>query len=441
MPDKKTPKKTVKKDRPVAPKRKPKPEPASVAIMAEAKPTRRLFRRFLAGLCVMLACVLLITTIYTLFIDRALLDTDVYAANMREIIKDPVVKRAVSTVAAEELFSALEVQKRITGFLPEKVKFAGAPASLWLQGFAQQEIEILLSKQQFQDLWVQVNRSTHKTVVSVLRGEPGNITLSDDGTVYVDLLPIVKDLALQFTEGTSIHELVSKIPDGGNGAALRVNLGKALSVTLPKDFGRVKVVQSKQLVQARQAVAVLEAAAKWLPWATLGLFVAAMGVSVSRRRTAMQLGAGIAASAIIGALALQVAVRQGLLMVADDTTRQLLTVIVDILIKGLPQVFYNVALVGIGLWAAAFIIGKKALFVRLDLWVRGYIGYASPEDLAKHPFIKLINEHVQELRLVVLFVGTVMLLLIGGWWGVAAFGAVLVIGEAKLRYLTGWQPF
>lgn len=39
------------------------------------------------------------------------------------------------------------------------------------------------------------------------------------------------------------------------------------------------------------------------------------------------------------------------------------------------------------------------------------------------------------------FVGVVVLLLIGGWWGVATFGALLAIGEAKLRYLAGWEPF
>lgn len=432
--------KTAPKVKPRAAATAPKPAPA-IAPAPAPTPRRHYFRQFLAGLLVILACVSFVLSVYSVFLQRALLDTDVYAANMAEIIKEPVVKKAVSKYATDELFTALDVKRRISEFLPEKIRFVGPAASNYLQGFAEQEIEVLLGQKQFQDIWVKVNRSTHKTAVSVLRGEPGNITLTDDGSVYVDILPIVKDLALQFTEGTRLHDLVAKIPDGANGADLRIDLGKALSISLPKDFGRVKVVQSEELVQARQAVAYLEMAAKWLPWATLGFIVGAMGVSAGRRKTAMELGAGIAAAAVIGTLAVQLAVRQGLLQVADDTLRQVMTVILEIELRGLPDIFIYAGVAGVVVWFAAFMAGKKAWFVDLDKWWRGRVGYATPEDLQKHPIVKWINEHVNDIRKWLLFLSIVVLLIIGGWWGVAAFGAILAVGEAKLRYLTGWKPF
>jgi hypothetical protein len=444
MPGKQPVKKANTKSKETAkPKAKPKAAVAAAPVETTAAPTprRHYFRQFLAGLCVLLACVSLVLSVYSVFLQRAILNTDVYTANMTEIIKEPVVKKAVSKVATEELFTALDVQKRIVDFLPAKVKFAGGPASAWLQGFAQQEIEVLLGQKQFQDIWVTVNRSTHKTIVSVLRGEPGNITLADDGSVYVDILPIVKDLALQFTEGTKIHDYVAKIPAGANGAELRVDLGKALSISLPKDFGRVKVVQAAELIQARRAVAVLEAAAAWLPWATIGFMAGAIVISAGRRKTIMELALGIAAAAVIGGLAVQVAVKQGLLMVADDTIRQLISVIVNIEVRGLPQIFWNIAEAGAIVWIIAFIAGQKKWFVSLDNWVRGYVGYATPEDLEKHPLIKWINVNINALRRWLLFISIVVLLIIGGWWGVAIFGALLLIGEAKLRYLTGWKPF
>jgi hypothetical protein len=415
--------------------------PAVNPEAAQMRTSRHLFRRFTAGLLVILSCVLFVGSVYSLYIENTLLDSKVYSDNMREVIKEPVVKKAVSTYAAEELFSALKVQERITAVLPARVKFIGGPASIWLQGMTQQQVEALLGKKQFQDIWVNVNRSTHKTAVSVLRGEPGNITLTDDGSVYVDILPIVKDLALQFTEGTKLNELVSKIPDGADGGALKIDLSKALSVTLPKDFGRIKVVQSEELIQARQAVAWIDMAAKWLPWATLGFFLGALLVSVERRRTLVQIGAGVAIASMLGYLIVEVAVDQALLSIADDMTRQLLSVVTGILLKDLPPIFFAATYAGIVLAALAFIAGQKAVFMRADKWIRSYTGYGTMAELDKHPIIKWISEYTDVVRVAAIFAAFVALLAIGGWWGIGVFAVTLIVVELVLRYLTGWNPF
>ncbi|MFA5867622.1 MAG: hypothetical protein WC891_06660 [Actinomycetota bacterium] len=414
--------------------------PRAEASAATSATERHGFRRFLAGTCVAIACVIIILSIYAVFLQQTILDTERYTANMREIIKEPAVKKAVSEYATDELFTALKVQKRISDVLPEKIRIVAVPATTWLKGFTEQQIEALMETKQFQDVWVSVNETAHENIVAVIRGETRQVKMTSDGTVYIDFMPIVKDLALKLTEDTRLHSLVSKIPEGAVGPALKTALSTA-GVELPDDFGQLKIMQAKQLVRARQIVAALDAAATWLPVASLLFVGLAMGISVGRRRTAMQLGAGVTAAAVIGTLLSQIAVEQALLSIADDTVRNMMTTIVEIELRGLPELFLYAGIAGAVIWAVAFLAGKRIWIEKMDAWWRSRIGYATPEDLAKHPLIRWINLNVNILRLVLVFTAVIVLLLIKGWWGVAAFGMILAVGEAKLRYLTGWYWF
>lgn len=413
------------------------PKPAPAALVAE----RHGFRRLFAGTCVIIACVLLILSIYAVFLQQTVLNTERYTANMREIIKEPAVKKAVAEYATEELFTALKVQKRISDVLPEKIRIVAVPATTWLKGFTSQQLEALMGTKQFQDVWVGVNETAHKNVVAVLRGETRQVRVASDGTLYIDFMPIVKNLALKLTENTKLHNLVSKIPDGAVGPVLKTAMSAALGVKLPADFGQLKIVQAKQLARARQVVAALDAAATWLPIASILFIGMALGISVERRRTAMQLGAGVAAAAVLGAMLSKIIVSQALLSIADDTLRNIMMTIVGIELRGLSEIFLYAGLAGAGVWVVAFLFGQRVWYAKMDGWVRSKIGYATPEDLAKHPLMRWINNNVDALRLVVVFLAFIALLLINGWWGVAAFGAILAIGEAKLRYLTGWYLF
>ena len=404
-------------------------------------PDRHGLRRFLAGLSVILACLLAVISIYAVFLQRTLLDTERYTANMHEIIKEPAVKQAVSQYATDELFIALKVQERISDLLPEKAKIVAAPATLWLRGFTQQEIQALLETKQFEDIWTKVNKAAHEEMVAVLRGEGKNVKVSNEGAAYIDLMPIVRNLALEFTKGTKIYGLVKKIPEGVVGPTLKAGLSKALGVELPDDFGQLVILKPEQLSQARQVVYTLDMAATWMPFASVLFFALALTASVDRRRTTMQLGLGLIAAAALAVLASKIAVKQALLAIADDTVREIATAIVGIELRGLPEIFINIAIAGLIIWVVSFLLGKRNWLVKSDSWIRARIGYATPKDLAKHPLIRWVNKHVNELRVALLVMALIVLLLVQGWWGVGAFGVVLAVGEAKLRYLTGWEPF
>lgn len=414
--------------------------PAAEATQSQP-PERHGLRRFLAGLSVILACLLAVISVYAVFLQQALLDTERYTANMHEIIKEPAVKQAVSQYATDELFIALKAQERISDLLPEKAKIVAAPATLWLKGFTQQEIQALLETKQFEEIWTKVNKAAHEEMVAVLRGEGKNVKVSAEGTAYIDLMPIIRNLALEFTKGTKIYGLVKKIPEGVVGPTLKTGLSKALGVELPDDFGQLVILKPEQLARARQAVYALDMAATWLPFASIIFFALALTASVDRRRTTMQLGLGLVAAAALGVLVSQIAVKQALLAIADDTVREIATVIVGIELRGLPEILFNIVVVGLAIWVISFLLGKRVWLVKLDTWIRDRIGYATPKDLAKHPLMRWVNKHVNELRVALLVLALIVLLLVQGWWGVIAFGVVLAVGEAKLRYLTGWDPF
>lgn len=404
-------------------------------------PERHGLRQLLAGLSVILACLLAIISVYAVFLQQTLLNTERYTANMHEIIKEPAVKQAVSQYATDELFIALKVQERISDLLPEKAKIIAAPATLWLRGFTEQEIQALLETKQFEDIWTKVNKATHEEMVAVLRGEGKNVKVSAEGAAYIDLMPIVRSLALEFTKGTKLHGLVGKIPKGVVGPTLRNGLSKALGVELSDDFGQLVILKPEQLARARQAVYALDMAATWLPFASILFFAMALTLSVDRRRTTMQLGLGLVTAATLGVLVSQIAVKQALLAIADDTVREIATAIVGIELRGLPEILFYIGLAGLIIWVSAFLLGKRLWLIKLDAWIRDRIGYATPKNLAKHPLICWVNEHTNELRVGLIVLALVVLVLIQGWWGVVAFGVVLALGEAKLRYLTDWEPF
>jgi hypothetical protein len=354
-----------------------------------------------------------VISVYAVFLQQKLLDTEQYTADMHEIIKEPSVKRAVSQYATDELFIALKVQERISDLLPDKAKIVAAPATLWLRGFTQQEIEALLETKQFEDIWTKVNKAAHEEMVAVLRGEGKNVKVSAEGAAYIDLMPIVRNLALEFTRGTKIYRLVKKIPEEVVGPTLKTGLSKALGVELPDDFGQLVILKPEQLSQARQAVYALDMAAKWMPFASILFFAMALVVSVDRRRTTMQLGLGLVAAAALAVLASQIAVKQALLVIADDTVREIATAIVGIELRGLPEILLNIAVAGLIVWVVAFLLGKRIWLVELDTWVRARIGYATPKDLAKHPIIRWVNKHINELRVALLVVAIAGTRLVG----------------------------
>jgi hypothetical protein len=76
-------------------------------------------------------------------------------------------------------------------------------------------------------------------------------------------------------------------------------LSKALGVQLPSDFGQITLVQSSKLATVQRGVKAFDRLVIVLPIVTILLLALTLWLSVSRRRTALQLGAGVALLMIV----------------------------------------------------------------------------------------------------------------------------------------------
>src|SRR5580692_11480958 len=92
------------------------------AALAKAGPKLRRTRSITAWVLVVLVAILFPLSVMTVWVVNTVTNTDHYVETMAPIATNPTVISHTSTRLTEELFSTVNVQKRITSLLPKKAK-------------------------------------------------------------------------------------------------------------------------------------------------------------------------------------------------------------------------------------------------------------------------------------------------------------------------------
>ena len=363
--------------------------------MSESTATSSKGRAVGARTLTVIAAVLALVGSIAFYVERTALSEDGFEEIATELIQSDEIRDQVAATAVEQLYANVDVEQEIAARLPEAQK-ALAPilAGLSEQG-AQEAATRLLARPRLQEVWVRTATSTQRQLVKLLDDE-GKFVRTSDGTVYLDLRPIVVEIGEQSA------------------------LASRLAERLPESAGRIKIVDTEQLDTAQTITRILRFLADWL-W-IVAIAVAALAVLVARGRRRIELRAIGIALLVVGVLELLVRRLAGVYIVdklTTDATRPAGEDAWSIITQGLADRAWIGIVLALLLLVGVWLVGPGRLSARTRRLVA---------PVAEKP----LWTYAAVAGLVVLL-ATLVPVFQRGWFSFLLFIVLLVVGVEVLR--------
>ncbi len=214
-----------------------------------------------------LAAVLTVVGIFAVWANRQLLDTAYWTETNTKLLENGAIQNELSSYLTDQLYANVNVAGEIRAGLPSELKPLAGPAAGGLRSVVEKGIVLALQQPRVQQLWKTANQVTHKQFVNLIENKSSVIRTPGGGAVYLDLRPIVSELATRLGAPASTAEKI------------------------PSNVAQIKIVSSKSLETAQTGVRVLRSLAIIIPLLVLLLFAGAIGLAAGRRsRTLVNVG-------------------------------------------------------------------------------------------------------------------------------------------------------
>jgi hypothetical protein len=289
-------------------------------------PTRR--RRALAITLIAVASTAAVLAIFSLWVNRQLLDTESWATTSSTLLERPVIRDRISGFLVDELYENVDVAGELQTALPDRAKLLAGPAAGALRPLAERATEELLSRPRGQQAWEAANRTAHILLLKVLAGGGANVS-TENGVVTLDLKQLLEE-----TEA-------------------RLGVGGRLAGRLPERAAQITVLRSDQLAGAQDAFQALKALPIVLVGVSLALFGIALWITPGWRRKAVRAygigyiagGAGaLAVASVVGDTVVDSLARTAAAAPAVDETWTIATTLLRE--AATATIFYGVVMVG-----------------------------------------------------------------------------------------------
>jgi hypothetical protein len=229
-------------------------------------------------LLMVIGFVLTPVSIWSTWLRNNVYDTNTYVETVAPLASDPAVVSQVSTAVTNELFAQIDVESLLQQNLPPKLSFAAGPLADQIKSQTNGLVTKALQTSQFQDLWVQVNRTASQSLVAFLEADQSSALSVQNGQLVLDIGPIVENVKQQLVDqGFSLAE---KIP------------------TVNKDV-ILPVANVDQIVKAKQAVNAFRTLSYVFPIVAIICFALAIFLARDRRRAVIWVGGLLAAGALL----------------------------------------------------------------------------------------------------------------------------------------------
>ncbi len=409
----------------------------SLAAAVKARRLARLHGALVVTL-VVLSCLLFVLSGVAIWAHYTVLNTDGYLGVVGPIAKNPATLQALSDYVAEEVIAATDLEARTSGALPPRLSFLAAPITGAVNDFIAKETYAVVSSPKAYDLWMEINRVAHESIVALLRGE-ATYAYIEGNEVKLNTLPLISEVLVRID---------AKLPDG---LSTRFNppvispetppseaaqqISDWLGRPLKEGAGQVTLLTSDSLGPAQTAVKWFDRLIYILPVLTLAAMAAAIWLSKRRRRTVIELGIGIAASLII----LRVLItRLSDALVARLETAEVVPLVQDVVsasVGPLRDVTIWIVVAAIVVAIGAWLTGRKDL-------TGAVVSAGSGAVRASAPLLTWSTAHADVLRIVGLAVGLLLVLLFSWSWLWFVIWLIL-IGAFQLlvSWLAGGWPF
>lgn len=282
-------------------------------------------RAVAVGLLIVLGCLVLAVANLASWLRGTVLDTDDWVSAVGPLSRNEVIVNTLSGYVVAEVFNTIDVEQVAQQVLPEEVSFLSKPLTNALQDAVRDAVAAVIMSDQFNGIWVTVNRAAHGLVMGVLRFD-GTVVSTQGGELTLDLSGLFK--------------------------GIQTSLGlEGLDLFDEEGAGKFVLLQSHQVGAVQQALSSLNAVGLILPWVALAILVIAWLLSLTRRRTLLWIGVGVAISMVLSLLLLALAQPAVLAAIADPLVRTLIGEVWDTVIRGL--IVQTILLLVVGLLVAA----------------------------------------------------------------------------------------
>ena len=213
---------------------------------------------------IVIAAVVLLLTATNVWVKRQMLDTDKWVSTSEQLLADEDIRAALSTFLVDELYSSVDVGAALEQRLPNDFSGLAEPVAAGLRGPAVEIVDRVLGSEAALEVWSNANRRAHETFLAVVRDETRPGTSTADGTVTLEL-----------------REIVVKLAE-------RLGLSESTIEQIPEDVGSVVLLESENLAEVQDAVALIEWASIVLLVVIVGLFATAVVLARGWRRVAIR---------------------------------------------------------------------------------------------------------------------------------------------------------
>ena len=416
------------------------PTPPHATSRSARGRSARVLRRGLTWILVVLFAIGTTGTVFALWADSQIFDTDTYIATVGPIPGDPAVVAAVSTQVSQSIVESLHVEGVVARVLPAEVEGLAALVAAGVKEGIRSAIAQFMASPQFTDAWVTVNRAVHERLVAILHGDAA--TISDaGGQLTLNVFPLVDRgiVAMDdvLTEATGRDVALPDLADPTDPVASRAQIEEALGITLPDGFGEIVIAETAALEQAQTTVRVFETSILISALVTLLLVILAVAVALNRRRALLQVviagGIGLAVAGVLVARLGQVVSD----FAPEGVGGTLGRVTVERIVSGFDDFVLVFVVIAIVLAIALYIAGRPAWLPR---W-----GRSASQSLGVHPsgnaLVRFVSEHVGELRLAGYVVAIVALFLVPlGGGSIPATLVILVAYQVVLTVIRAFRP-
>ena len=278
--------------------------PSTTAVEA-ANPRAVGRRRVLSGIALLLACLTILLTTVAVWAHQVAFNTDRFTALVANVVDEPTFIDPLSTAISAQVVDALGVQARIEGRLPDVAKSLAPALTSAIQDGIANRLKVALARPQIQAALLKTVSFAHARIMNLLRDKSDAVNVVD-GYVTVEVFPIVEAALTEMRsmgllpDGIQIPDLSTSEGPG----VLATRLSTALGITLPADFGTVRLMPADRLLTARTAVRAFDIIVVLLIVLSVALVALAIWLARQRRRMVVYLAVGTVIAFLLGRIAI-----------------------------------------------------------------------------------------------------------------------------------------
>lgn len=352
-------------------------------------PTRRrrpAWRRGLAWVALLIACLLLLIGNLAVFARTLIFDTDAFADVVAPRHPDEDVIAGVGDTLSEKIVTSANVQDRIQELTPRDNALVAAVVANAAEDLIDNTVRAVVRSDAFRKVWRGIVERAHERFVALVEGDARE-------PVVLNLRPAVEQVDQRLEKrGIDLIDdaTVAKVSD-------------------------VVALRRSQIEDARKTVDTIRRLVVVVPIAAFVLIAAAVALAPDRRRMLARAGVGIVIAMVATGLAMRIARRVIIDRVEVDVRRQAVESLWGRLFETLIQQTVALAVLGLVIAFGAWLAGPSRLAVGLRTRVRAIRGGRAGEPAAEPTGLgRLLAEHRTGVRLGILAVAAGVLLLSPG---------------------------